>query len=93
MKPDKKPSRSCGEKALEGLTQPNIIVIGDTKDDVLFPRNLDAQCLYLGQESVQDANVQKINASADIQIFLKNYSCEQLPNIILSRSKTDTHGH
>lgn len=48
--PDKKPSLSYGQKALNGLSYEYIIVIGDSADDLLFAENLNAIGIYVNNQ-------------------------------------------
>ncbi len=79
LHPDKKPSRSYGEKALEGLRYDTLIVIGDSTDDITFANNLNAKCLYLGTNPFPDLNRQNVNTLTDVQTVLKNLSAPHLP--------------
>ncbi len=72
LHPDKKPSRSYGETALKDIAYSDIIVIGDSKDDILFAQNLSAKCLYLGDNAASDFKGQKVNSLTQVQTYLQN---------------------
>ncbi len=79
LHPDKKPSLTYGAKALAGINHTDVIVIGDSKDDILFAQNLSAKCLYLGDTATPDFNGQHMTNLADVQTFLKNSIHERPP--------------
>ncbi len=94
LHPDKKPSRSYGLQALEGIDYETAIVIGDSKDDITFAQNLSAKCLYLGNTIPSDFNGFKVASLAEVQSILQNMSAKQAqPNINLSRCQLDSHTH
>ncbi len=78
LHPDKKPSRIYGERALANVNYTDIIVIGDSKDDILFAQNLSAKCLYLGEGDTSDFDGRQVSSLTDVQVYLqKIVSTEQ----------------
>lgn len=82
LHPDRKPSVSYGAKALQGLSYEQLIVVGDSKDDLAFAENLGAIGIYIDRVPLSESLTKpfvRVSSLKEVKNFLNEKIKEDFP--------------